>query len=56
MLRPASMPGCMCLVIETSTKLILRLNSSQDIADYIYKHPTELDLKLKGIWIADRGS
>lgn len=23
------------------------------IADYIYRHPSQLDLKLKGIWIAD---
>ncbi|KAG8806089.1 hypothetical protein FRC17_005184 [Serendipita sp. 399] len=25
-----------------------------DLADYIYSHPRALDLKLKGIWIADR--
>ncbi len=25
-----------------------------DIANYIYEHPGELDLDLKGIWIADR--
>jgi carboxypeptidase D len=24
------------------------------IADYIYAHPTMLDLQLQGIWIADR--
>ena len=27
---------------------------SLDIANYIYEHPDELDLSLKGIWIADR--
>ena len=25
-----------------------------DIANYIYEHPTALDLNLQGIWIADR--
>ena len=25
-----------------------------DIADYIYRHPTLLELSLEGIWMADR--
>jgi carboxypeptidase D len=25
-----------------------------DIADYIYSHPTLLDLSLQGIWLGDR--
>ena len=25
-----------------------------DIADYIYSHPTLLDLSLQGIWMGDR--
>jgi hypothetical protein len=51
-----SMRECMCLVRiglstgKRTTKYLV------DIADYIYSHPTLLDLKLKGIWIADRKS
>jgi len=45
----------MCLVSEVPATIIRQLTFSQDIADYIYKHPTKLDLNLKGIWIADRG-
>jgi hypothetical protein len=45
----------MCLVSEISATIIRQLTFPQDIADYIYKHPTQLDLDLKGIWIADRG-
>ena len=26
----------------------------QDIVNYIYEHPTALDLKMKGFWISDR--
>ena len=25
-----------------------------DIVNYIYEHPTALDLKMKGFWISDR--
>ena len=31
-----------------TTKLVI------DIANYIYEHPALLDLKLQGMWIADR--
>ena len=34
--------------VEMTTKLMI------DIANYIYEHPTLLDLKLQGMWMADR--
>ena len=41
-----------------STLLILKISelSTEDIANYIYEHPTALDIDLQGIWIADRKS
>jgi hypothetical protein len=40
------------------TLLLLEIfeSSTIDIANYIYEHPTALDLDLQGIWIADRNS
>ena len=44
--------------VGRSTLLILKISglSTIDIANYIYEHPTALDLDLQGIWIADRKS
>ena len=45
----------MYVVLTQIPKGISKL-SVIDIANYIYEHPTALDLNLQGIWIADRKS
>jgi hypothetical protein len=54
LIQTNSMRECMCRVriALSAWKRVTKYLS--DIADYIYSNPTLLDLKLKGIWIADR--
>lgn len=47
--------GCMFHVsIFLETYKVIAEQNMTDIANYIYEHPDELDLALKGIWIGDR--
>jgi hypothetical protein len=54
LIQTNSMRECMCRVRIALSAWKRATKYLSDIADYIYGNPTLLDLKLKGIWIADR--